>query len=404
MLVLAHRRRGELRGAGRDRARSRARRSGRAISPATRSIAAAIFSAIPYKTPWNLLPFYVGAIVARRDRVLAARRTRPRRARSAACSRPALVVGVGAPRMAGVARVGDLRAPTRATRTSTRRRSPTPSAWRRASASWPPCIRTARACRSRSSRRRTSSGRCPGTCARCRTSATGRRRATRWRCRRRSSSPSMDRRAGARCRARRSLRVRVLRPPARGAAGALRRARAVGRFLCPGRARRRRPAPGCARAPAPPAAFRHCGRAPAVALWPTASARDAPRTGSGRAVLQRGGPPRPRGVPAVRLDPSAASSSCWWTMGAWTARGRCSSDPRGRACGGDAAALAAPRQGGGRAGRHSRRARAGRRARRVLRRRPLDAARARSTISWPCSATAPGRRVRPRLARDADGP
>ncbi len=27
------------------------------------AIAAAIFSAIPYKTPWNLLPFYVGAIV-----------------------------------------------------------------------------------------------------------------------------------------------------------------------------------------------------------------------------------------------------------------------------------------------------------------------------------------------------
>ena len=27
------------------------------------AIAAAIFSAIPYKTPWNLLPFYLGAIV-----------------------------------------------------------------------------------------------------------------------------------------------------------------------------------------------------------------------------------------------------------------------------------------------------------------------------------------------------
>ena len=37
--------------------------SGRAISPCNVVIAAAIFSAIPYKTPWNLLPFYVGAIV-----------------------------------------------------------------------------------------------------------------------------------------------------------------------------------------------------------------------------------------------------------------------------------------------------------------------------------------------------
>ena len=48
---------------GRPSARVPSALSGRAISPATSSIAAAIFSAIPYKTPWNLLPFYVGAIV-----------------------------------------------------------------------------------------------------------------------------------------------------------------------------------------------------------------------------------------------------------------------------------------------------------------------------------------------------
>ena len=54
-------------------AASRNAPSGRAISPANVAIAAAIFSALPYKTPWNVLPFYAGAIVVAGHRVLAAR-------------------------------------------------------------------------------------------------------------------------------------------------------------------------------------------------------------------------------------------------------------------------------------------------------------------------------------------
>ena len=37
--------------------------SGRATSRVTSLIATTIFSALPYKTPWNVLPFYVVAIV-----------------------------------------------------------------------------------------------------------------------------------------------------------------------------------------------------------------------------------------------------------------------------------------------------------------------------------------------------
>ena len=65
---------------------------------------------------------------------------------------------------------------TRAIRTSMRRRSRTRSAWRRASAIWPPCTPTATRMLVWWSRRRTSSGRCPGICGRCRMSATGRTR------------------------------------------------------------------------------------------------------------------------------------------------------------------------------------------------------------------------------------
>ena len=53
--------------------------------------------------------------------------------------------------------------------------------------------------------------------------------------------------------------------------------------------------------------------------------RDASGSGPGRPLPQRGGPPRPRGVPAVRQRRTRACSSCWSTMGAWTARGRSSS-------------------------------------------------------------------------------
>ncbi len=71
--------------------------------------------------------------------------------------------------------------------------------------------------------------------------------------------------------------------------------------------------------------------------------------------------------------------------------------------GDDTPALAAPRQGRGGARRHPRGARRARRARRIRRRRPLDAAPGDRRL--PGRAPRPsGGRVRPRLARDADGP
>ena len=50
------------------------------------AVVAAIFSIIPYKTPWNLLPFYVAAIVLAGNRVLAAPSRDDHRARSPPCS------------------------------------------------------------------------------------------------------------------------------------------------------------------------------------------------------------------------------------------------------------------------------------------------------------------------------
>ena len=134
------------------------------------------------------------------------------------------------PRSIWDARRGARRSPTRRIRaipTSTRRPCRTRFEWRLASASSPPCIPRRSTCRYRSSRRRTSSGRCPGICGRCRMSGTGRLRAIRSRCRRRSSWRRPRTRGRPRC-ARRSLRLGILRAPARSAPGPLRRPRVVG--------------------------------------------------------------------------------------------------------------------------------------------------------------------------------
>ena len=129
-------------------------------------IAAAIFSAIPYKTPWNLLPFYVvrdsrspgigfaALVETTRSRALRERRS-PRLS-----SLASLQLG-----MAGVARGSDLRGrpaqPVRLRADGPRRRphGHTHPRSRRA-----PPGRHAHAGLGRS-RRRTSSGRCRGTCA-----------------------------------------------------------------------------------------------------------------------------------------------------------------------------------------------------------------------------------------------
>ena len=196
---------------------------------------------------------------------------------------------------------------------------------------------------------------------------------------------AMDHAARPRWRPRRSLRVGVLRPQARSAPGALHRARAVGAVPGPGgagwagtRVRGRGTDTS-----------RHCEPALAVALWRRRACDDASRAGPGRALLQRGGPPRPRGVPAVRRDPPGRAAR---DGRRWEPR-RHVGDPRaharGGACGGDdAAALAAPRQGRGGAGRHPRGAGAARQrssgsSTPTWRRRS-----GRSTTSWPCSATA----------------
>ena len=130
-------------------AQSRARRSGRAISPATPPSRRRSSPLIPYKTPWNLLPFYVVAIVARRRRVRGARRRR--RASRAVRSALAAALAIASGHLgwqAWRASVTYAAGPAQS-RTSTPRRSPTPSAWRRASAIWRRCIPTARACRCR---------------------------------------------------------------------------------------------------------------------------------------------------------------------------------------------------------------------------------------------------------------
>ena len=101
------------------------------------AIAAAIFSAIPYKTPWNLLPFYVGAIVARRASASRGSfdATASRALRGALTA--AFVDRVAAARMAGLARVGDLRRrPAQSVRLRADRARRRPHG-QRASASWP---------------------------------------------------------------------------------------------------------------------------------------------------------------------------------------------------------------------------------------------------------------------------
>ena len=72
-------------------------------------------------------------------------------------------------------------------------------------------------------------------------------------------------------------------------------------------------------------ASRHCERTPAVALWRRRACDDASRTGPGRALLQRGGPPRPARRSCSSSRRTRACSSCWSTMGVSTARGRSSS-------------------------------------------------------------------------------
>ena len=56
---------------------SRLAASGRAISPATRHRRRRSSPRFRYKTPWNLLPFYAGAFVARRHRIRGARARQP---------------------------------------------------------------------------------------------------------------------------------------------------------------------------------------------------------------------------------------------------------------------------------------------------------------------------------------
>ena len=108
------------------------------------AITTAIFSAIPYKTPWNLLPFYAGRDRPRRDRVLDARPRDPSRP----AARLAAVLSIAAGHLgwqawrASVTYASDPRNPYVYAQTV-----PTPSAWPRASASWPPCTPTASACR-----------------------------------------------------------------------------------------------------------------------------------------------------------------------------------------------------------------------------------------------------------------
>ena len=63
-----------------DPAEPRQRRSG-AATYRQRRARAGVFSAIPYKTPWNLLPFYAATIVAAGHRCLGAGRGRPPRRR-----------------------------------------------------------------------------------------------------------------------------------------------------------------------------------------------------------------------------------------------------------------------------------------------------------------------------------
>ena len=326
--------------------------------------------------------------------------TRPRPARSRGALAAAFVVGVGAPRMAGLARVGDLRGRPAQSRTSTRRPSPTPSAWRRASASSPRCTPTAT--RMQVSviappyeqwplpwylRTMPNVGYWTGA---------GR---SRWRCRRRSSSssmehtPALDGALGDRYVSEFfGLRPEVLLAlyVERGLWDRfLARAAPATRVRCGDAGRQ----------------SRRCGRRPLWHCGGRRARRDASRTGPGRALLQRGGPPRPRGVPAVRRDaPGRAARD----GGRWE-RGRHGGDPRAHARGG-------ARVGDRRCG--TRRAAARPRRCAPASSRGSSSAPRSSGSSTPTSRRrsraiddflavlrgASGRRVRPRLARDADGP
>ena len=231
------------------------------------AITAGIFSALPYKTPWNLLPFYVGAIVLagigfstliRRDRV-------PRgswRAGGSARDR------VRPARMAGVARVGDLRvgpAQSLRLRAHRPRRRPHGDAH-------PPAGR-------RASRRDAHAGVGHRTAARAVAASVvspddaprrlldraGRRPGPAGAGRRRLDGPHRR----SRQRPWRSLRVGVLRPQARGAPDALRRAWAVGALPGPGGPAGWRPR---AETPRLPTTW-HCEPTPTVALWRSSSVR-----------------------------------------------------------------------------------------------------------------------------------
>ena len=197
----------------------------------------------------------------------------------------------------------------------------------------------------------------------------------RWRCRRRSSSRpwstrlrSMPRSAIATCRSSSAS--------ARGAPDALRRARVCGIAS----SRQQASAPALPRAGV---AGTRCGT---VA---TRAHRDAPRLALVVPCHNEAARLGPEaflqfvsthpGVHLVMVDDGSADGT-----------GESSSAMRRRAPAAVtvAAALPAPRQGRGRARRHPRRARAARGAGRVLRRGPVDPARARSTTSWPFSACA----------------
>ena len=148
-------------------------------------------------------------------------------------------------------------------------------------------------------------------------------------------------------------------------------------------------APGCGNAGAR-AVPRVAGQRPLWHCGATATCDDTSGTGPGRALLQRGGPPRPRGVPAVRHDPPgrAAGDGRRWECGRDGGHPR--ADARGGTCGGDDVRHT-PRRGKAEAVRAGILAGLERSARRWSGSSTPTCPRrcGRSTTSWPCSATRP---------------
>ena len=264
------------------------------------AIAAAIFSAIPYKTPWNLLPFYAGLLVLAGigfSRLVHAISVRVRSAAhwSRAFALAAANLGWQAWR-ASVTYAADPRNPYVYAQT-------VPDTVRMAArirelAAVHPDRRTHAGVGGRAAR--TNSGRSRGISGRCRTSATGPRLAIRWPCRRRSSS--------RRCSTRPDSTHHSANATSRSSSGSGRRCLLAlyverglwERFLA-------RAALG-----ASASRVRECRaqQHPSIAdqrwLWHCGLRRlcdDTSGAGPGRTLLQRGRPPRPAGVPAVRGDP-----------------------------------------------------------------------------------------------------